>query len=116
MEEADLIHANPQYAHLRLSNGRETTVSIKDLAPAGRRSEVKENANDNVAVCNDNSGTADTPASSQEYSSSNNVNVEVVDRVRSTRPSLHGNENLSESSRPVRDRRPPKCYGFEEGD
>ena len=36
VEEADLIEANPQYAHVRFSNGRETTVSIKDLAPCGK--------------------------------------------------------------------------------
>ena len=60
---------------------------------------MKENANDNVAVRNDNPETVDTPANNQEYSPSNNVNVEVVDRVRSTRPSLYGNENLSESSK-----------------
>ena len=33
VEEADLIHATPQYAHIRLKNGRETTVSLKDMAP-----------------------------------------------------------------------------------
>ena len=33
VEEADLIHATPQYAHIRYKNGRETTVSLKDVAP-----------------------------------------------------------------------------------
>ena len=33
MDEAELIEANPQYAHVRLSNGRESTVSLRDLAP-----------------------------------------------------------------------------------
>ena len=33
VEEADLIHATPQYAHIRFKNGRETTVSLKDVAP-----------------------------------------------------------------------------------
>ena len=31
-EEADLIEANPTYAHVRFRNGRETTVSIRDTA------------------------------------------------------------------------------------
>ena len=33
VDEAELIEANPQYAHVRLCNGRETTVSLRDLAP-----------------------------------------------------------------------------------
>ena len=33
MEEADLIHANPHYAHVRFKNGHEATVSLKDVAP-----------------------------------------------------------------------------------
>ena len=34
-DELELIEANPQYAHVRYLNGRETTVSIRHLAPAG---------------------------------------------------------------------------------
>ena len=33
MDEAELIEANPQYAHVRFNNGRETTVSLRNLAP-----------------------------------------------------------------------------------
>ena len=33
VDEAELIEANPQYAHVRLSSGRETTLSLRDLAP-----------------------------------------------------------------------------------
>ena len=33
VEEADLIHATPQYAHIRFKNGRESTVSLRDVAP-----------------------------------------------------------------------------------
>ena len=34
VEEVDLLETNPQYAHVRLSNGRETTVSLRHLAPS----------------------------------------------------------------------------------
>ena len=37
-EHVYLLDANPLYAHVRLSNGNKTTVSISDLAP------VPENA------------------------------------------------------------------------
>lgn len=35
VDEVELIEANPQYAHVRFPDGRESTVSIKDLAPTG---------------------------------------------------------------------------------
>ena len=36
VEKAELISANPEYAFVRLKNGFETTVSIRDLAPCTR--------------------------------------------------------------------------------
>ena len=33
VEEAEVIECNPTYAHVRLSNGFETTVSVRDIAP-----------------------------------------------------------------------------------
>ena len=38
VEEVELIESNPHYAYVRLSNGKETTVSTRQLAPAGERS------------------------------------------------------------------------------
>ena len=35
VDEVHLIEANPQYAFIRYQDGRESTVSIKDLAPTG---------------------------------------------------------------------------------
>jgi len=35
VEKVELIDANPEYAHVRLPDGRETTVSVRHLAPAG---------------------------------------------------------------------------------
>ena len=35
VDVVDLLEANPRYAHVRLSNGKESTVSLKHLAPAG---------------------------------------------------------------------------------
>lgn len=42
VDEVDLLEANPQYAHIRHADGRESTVSIKDLAPRGNVVEVSE--------------------------------------------------------------------------
>ena len=33
VEEAELLKANPQYAYVRLEDGREIPVSLRDLAP-----------------------------------------------------------------------------------
>ena len=33
IDEAELIELNPNYAHVRMQDGRETTVSIRDLSP-----------------------------------------------------------------------------------
>ena len=35
----DLLHANPTYAHIKFPDGRETTASLKDLAPFPRKLE-----------------------------------------------------------------------------
>ena len=37
VEEVEVLHANPQYAHGRLPSGVESTVSVRDLAPTSRR-------------------------------------------------------------------------------
>ena len=53
VEEAELLHANPQYAHMKLSNGQEKTVSIKDLAPASKQLLSEEEKTNNEEVKND---------------------------------------------------------------
>jgi len=34
VEEIDLVHATPSYARVRFPTGRETTVSLRDIAPS----------------------------------------------------------------------------------
>ncbi|GFV57690.1 putative retrovirus-related pol polyprotein from transposon opus [Trichonephila clavipes] len=50
VQEVELIEANPDYAHVKLGDGRETTVSIRHLAPRGEttRSEDNKGAEENV--------------------------------------------------------------------
>ena len=40
MQEAELIEANSQYAHIRHSNGIETIVPIRHLAPKGYENNI----------------------------------------------------------------------------
>ena len=37
MAEVELLEANPQYAYIKYPNGRESTVSLRHLAPIGRK-------------------------------------------------------------------------------
>ena len=43
VEEVQLIEANATYASIRYANGRESTVSINDLAPCLRTVETEQN-------------------------------------------------------------------------
>ena len=36
VHEVELIHANPSYAYIKLPDGKESTASLKDLAPCPR--------------------------------------------------------------------------------
>ncbi|KAL7637910.1 UNVERIFIED_CONTAM: hypothetical protein RMT77_011523 [Armadillidium vulgare] len=53
VEEVQLLEANPQFAHVRFPNGREDTVSIRDLAPApapAPESESLRNSSDKSTI------------------------------------------------------------------
>ena len=42
VEEVELLECNPQYAHVRHANGRESTVAIRHLAPPGTAVQTHE--------------------------------------------------------------------------
>ena len=53
VEEVELLEADPQYAHVRLGNGRESTVSLRLLAPTNKAHtsvDMIGNDTDNVHV------------------------------------------------------------------
>ena len=56
VDEVDLLEANPQYAYVRLPDGRETTVSVKHLAPSGK------DQNSNVSEGMEEAGEGEEPA------------------------------------------------------
>ena len=39
MDQVELLQANPQFAYVRYPDGRETTASIRHLAPTGESTE-----------------------------------------------------------------------------
>lgn len=46
VDEVELLEANLEYAHVRLPDGRETTVSTRNLAPAGEKENAISNQED----------------------------------------------------------------------
>ena len=55
VDEVEVIDANPQYAHVKLPSGQETTVSVRDLAPTG-----------DIPVCSDGGGAILRPGTAGE--------------------------------------------------
>ena len=43
VDEAELLEVNPNYAHVQMQDGRETTVSIRDISRNSTRVEGPEN-------------------------------------------------------------------------
>ena len=47
VEQVEVLHANPQYVHVRMPTGKEKTVSIRQLAPSGTVSEIQPDSTGN---------------------------------------------------------------------
>ncbi|GFW99853.1 putative retrovirus-related pol polyprotein from transposon opus [Trichonephila clavipes] len=77
VQEVELIEANPDYAHVKLGDGRETTVSIRHLAPRGEttRSEDNKGAEENVQAYPDLQPINSYSAITLEDSTEQNMNT-----------------------------------------
>ena len=96
VDEAELIKLNPNYAHVRMQDGRETTVSIRDLSP--HQSENDSRIEPDISktavpepVFEDNVNTTETansndsdlkPADEPDNVSHDNVTLRRSTRVR----------------------------------
>ena len=63
VEEVELLNCNPTYAHVRLPNGTEQTVSLRHLAPIGSPTERPDSINPS---CN-SPAIADTDKDSEHF-------------------------------------------------
>ena len=62
VDEVVLLEANPQYAHIRFTNDRESTVSVSDLAPAMNSLQSGDGVDDNIQKgLNDSLPTNENP-------------------------------------------------------
>ncbi|GFW05150.1 putative retrovirus-related pol polyprotein from transposon opus [Trichonephila clavipes] len=77
VQEVELIEANLDYAHVKLGDGRETTVSIRHLAPRGEttRSEDNKGAEENVQAYPDLQPINSDSAITLEDSTEQNMNT-----------------------------------------
>ena len=99
VEEVELTHPNPTYAHIRYKDGRESTVSLTDLAPCPRDT---LNAED-TTVRNDEDNVAEAGQSDTD-----NISTPIIE---------NDDDNIAESvqepHRSTRLRKKPERYGIQ---
>ena len=109
VEEAELIEANPYYAHVRLGDGKEISVSLRDLAPNPKslieQSSVTEN-NDSADETVNRDFESQSDLTNEMPADRNSVEASVESSTQKT--SFQENTNLRRSSRV---RRPIDRYG-----
>ncbi|GFY43687.1 hypothetical protein TNIN_402571 [Trichonephila inaurata madagascariensis] len=88
VQEVELIEANPDYAHVKLGDGSETTVSIRHLAARGEttRSEGSKGAEENVQVHPDLQSTNLDSVSTLEDSTEHNMSTLALRIARHRQP------------------------------
>ena len=113
VDEVDLIEANPSFAKIRYPNGRESTVSVNDLAPCPPS--PVENVIENQQV------TQNSSSQLQEESNENSIEQNTAEsstqeqEVPETSTPSSSTFSFSDANpalrRSTRERRPPQRYG-----
>lgn len=104
VEEVGLTHVNPTYAHVRHNDGRESTVSLSDLAPCPRDSEVKDQTNSvEIPKINEDVDIAPNETAPNETVEATEIRPDEVEEELKN--------NLRRSTRTIRK---PQMYGFED--
>ena len=93
VEEVELTHVSPTYAHIRYKDVRKSTVSLNDLAPCPRNNFNIENSalevdmeliNDSHLVESSQSDTIEVPTASNTENVNNDMLKPVEELRRST--------------------------------
>ncbi|KAL7633690.1 UNVERIFIED_CONTAM: hypothetical protein RMT77_015644 [Armadillidium vulgare] len=93
VEEAELLEVNPRYAFVRFSNGRESTVSLRDLAPCGNQNtndpypDHPENINSEGGCGNNDDSGAETDDIPLELTPSE-INIPTKSEITQNSPEL----------------------------
>ena len=92
VDEVELINANPSYANIRYSDGRETSVSISDLSPCPRK--PCQNEADFLKNLEDNDESSSLPQQSLNTSSDSSLTTTpALDSEPSYRDIMTLNQN-----------------------
>ena len=83
VDEVELTHANPTYAHIHYPDGRPSSVSLKDLAPCPRENVTSANPIEQAPVSGRNSGM---DAVQVENGMHDNT---VIDEIKGASPVSH---------------------------
>jgi len=78
VDRVHLLEANPQYAHVRFPNGRETTVSIRHLAPVSS-GEIGDPGQEQLIPDSVSSSTPATRATQPELPDQNSSNAPSIE-------------------------------------
>ena len=108
VEEVELTHVNPTYACVRHNDGRESTVSLSDLAPYPRNDENQQSTSSQPAIPTEHTDTALESACDENVKGVQDVDVNREVETELMNPST---DNLRRSTRT---KRKPQKYGFEE--
>ena len=100
MEKVELTHVNPIYAYIRYKDGRESTVSLSDLAPFPRNTSNIENSTSELI--NDSKLVESKQSETIEVANIENVNGDMIKPVEELR-------------RSTQLRKRPERYGFQDG-
>ena len=104
VDEAELIDLNPNYAHVRMQDGRETTVSIRDLSHQSRNDNQIE-----LDTCDKSmmpEPVVDDNANQTEFANSSNSNWKQPDEF------VNVSQDNVALQRTTRVRKPVDRYGM----
>ena len=101
-DEVDLVESNPSYARVRLPNGREKSVSLRDLAPMPSLTQEIPNSISNNNPCNDVSISEPTVTSEPMTVAVPPTPIEASESVSSTPPPYPVRQSQRVRSEPTR--------------
>ena len=115
VEEAELLEANPQYAYVRLEDGRETPVSLQDLAPKAITSR-EENHLNNYDAATETSLHEQNETVSNDLQDDVNISLNQSDSSHEVENDVNQNqpktpENKTQLRRSLRVRHAIERYG-----
>ena len=89
VEKVEVIDCNPQYAHVRMPDGKEDTVSLKHLAPGGPSESVES-----IQIpLSDHTSVTDSPTEDSEIEAQSS-SEQTVPQSPTSLPEPENFENL----------------------